>query len=891
MKEKKSTLAAKKGFAVFFHSVSIMVLAFCILLIGACGSFFSYDSVEYYFEKKPYEESPLLGNQILSDMVLACEIQEGKNLLFDENGNLKETEDYGYVYLTAEKEALPITLKDVLISAYYMERLQNDAYAYYDQAETAISDLLYYYNDETVNQWLEEQLKDGLPQDTEFLQWVAENQSQFGGSFFERMIYNEEIFVLKNDNSQLDGEDVNISNIEYTTTLGNFLSRQISDISEKLTYSSQTTLDSDRTNFQYVITSENGSRSGNAEQVENPIISIRISGDTGEVLLNKLSDFIENSDLIRELSGYELYDGTFTIEAGLSQTYHVWDKYRTGQELYQIFIAFMPAIFVCCIASFLVWMASLIYLICMSGHKTYGGNVHICFLDKWYLEFLTIAAAGLVSLIILTVDGAGGFVNAAYWSSFLFGMVWMVFVIAFLYVVIMLYLFSLIRRGKAGILWRSTFIAALIRWFRKIGRELMEAFTDGRKSTRKIFWYYWLYFLLNAALIYLLFRLWESFGRFGGMIDLAAFIILLFFWVWIQRRMIKILIQKNRQREEISRGIEEIRNGNLDYQVDTANFYSQEKQMADGINHIGEGLHAAVETSMKSERMKTDLITNVSHDIKTPLTSIINYVDLLKREKMENEKVQHYLDILDAKSQRLKNLTEDLVEASKASSGNIKLEMIRLDFIELVNQVNGEFKERLEEKNLTMVTNIPEGPAAIMADGRRLWRVLENLYGNVAKYAMEKTRVYIDVTKTDGEVSFSMKNISEAPLNISPEELTERFTRGDSSRTTEGSGLGLSIVKSLTELQKGSFEIYLDGDLFRATVTFPLADQKTEEPATESSVPEKENEERNGEEEEQDRLKALSRSVGEFLSSVLEDCKKLCGKIKEAFVNLWKRKD
>ena len=224
---------------------------------------------------------------------------------------------------------------------------------------------------------------------------------------------------------------------------------------------------------------------------------------------------------------------------------------------------------------------------------------------------------------------------------------------------------------------------------------------------------------------------------------------------------------------------------------------------------------------MKSERMKAALITNVYHDLKTPLTSIINYVDLMKREQIGNPKAEEYLQVLDQKSQRLKQLTEDLVEASRASSGNMVLDIQKIDFRELLMQTSGEFGERFMARELTLVEDYPKEPVYVNADGRKLWRIIENLYRNVEKYALPGTRVYLEL-KEDGKLAvLSMKNISEQPLNISPEELTERFIRGDESRSTEGSGLGLSIAKDLTELQNGSFVVFLDGDLFKVTLSFP----------------------------------------------------------------------
>ena len=250
------------------------------------------------------------------------------------------------------------------------------------------------------------------------------------------------------------------------------------------------------------------------------------------------------------------------------------------------------------------------------------------------------------------------------------------------------------------------------------------------------------------------------------------------------------------------------------------------------VNDIASGFSNAISESLKSERLKTELITNVSHDIKTPLTSIINYVDLLKKENIQNEKVKEYIDILDKKSQRLKKLTEDLVEASKVSSGNVKLNLEDINLKELFNQTIGEFKDRFEEKSLKIETTVPEKDIKIRADSRYLYRIIENLFSNITKYAQENSRVYIDIEEKEkienknenGQkenrryVNISIKNISKEKLNISSDELMQRFVRGDKSRYTEGSGLGLSIAKSLTELQGGKFDITIDGDLFKVEI-------------------------------------------------------------------------
>ncbi len=367
---------------------------------------------------------------------------------------------------------------------------------------------------------------------------------------------------------------------------------------------------------------------------------------------------------------------------------------------------------------------------------------------------------------------------------------------------------GLVRRLKAHMFWRGALVWKLGRMIRRTAISLYEHSSIVSRELIPFF-------------VIVLFNLLMGFigGTPGilaaGIVDVAAGCLL-----YLERKDLQSIVE----------GTQTIGGGRFDAKIDASRMHGENRALAEAVNSIGDGIQDAVATSMKDERLKADLITNVSHDIKTPLTSIINFVKLLKREDIEDERIRGYIEVLDAKSQRLRQLTDDLVEASKISSGNISLHMERINFVELINQTIGEFAEKMEEKCLQVIPMMPERPVYIEADSRRIWRVVENLFGNVYKYALEGTRVYLDLVERveNGQkvAVFSMKNISAQPLNINADELTERFIRGDVSRSTEGSGLGLSIAKNLTELQNGRFDIYLDGDLFKVILTFPCLEEE-----------------------------------------------------------------
>ena len=278
------------------------------------------------------------------------------------------------------------------------------------------------------------------------------------------------------------------------------------------------------------------------------------------------------------------------------------------------------------------------------------------------------------------------------------------------------------------------------------------------------------------------------------------------------------------QMERLQKGSSRIANGDLSQPIDTSKMVWEFKKHGENINKVGEGISKAVDNQLKSERFKTELITNVSHDIKTPLTSIINYVDLMKKQEITDPTLCEYVEVLDRQSGRLKKLIEDLMEASKASTGNLKVELEECDISMLMGQVAGEFEDRFTACGLETVITKPQMPIYVMADGRHLWRVLDNLMTNICKYSLPNSRVYIDLEQKENQVVIQFKNISKSQLNISSEELMERFVRGDSSRNTEGSGLGLSIAQSLTELMGGTMSLEIDGDLFKVILTYVVMD-------------------------------------------------------------------
>lgn len=491
----------------------------------------------------------------------------------------------------------------------------------------------------------------------------------------------------------------------------------------------------------------------------------------------------------------------------VDKDFPVLDRIKQEKLVYDKFEPWLVPVMAGSVLALILALAGVVILTIGAGRNNEDKKVHLNFFDRCYTETVAVVVFMIwlmgTSVIVQAMDDEE---MRIVWKTIGFGTLGLWFGIWFLAGWL-----SLVRRIKARSLWRDSLLRHILLLVRKCFSKCSNllVFLGGNMISRvKII-------LLFGIFIFLQFM-------FTGMTVEGGSALSLLLMIVMDCAVLYYLIKKAWGREQIIAGLKKITDGDLQYKIPTEKLSGEQEMVADYINHIGEGLDAAVENSLKNERMKTELITNVSHDIKTPLTSIINYVDLLKRENPEDPKIRGYLEVLENKAQRLKVLTEDVVEASKASTGNIALEMTDLNFIELVHQVIGEFEEKFEERNLTMVVHFDEEEAIICADGRRLWRVLENVFGNVSKYAMENTRVYVDVKVDRPNVQLSLKNISAQPLNISAEELTERFIRGDVSRNTEGSGLGLSIAKDLVQLQGGEFKLYLDGDLFKVTIEFRM---------------------------------------------------------------------
>ena len=427
-------------------------------------------------------------------------------------------------------------------------------------------------------------------------------------------------------------------------------------------------------------------------------------------------------------------------------------------------------------------MASFIYLVTVTGKVSFNDKeIHLSGMDGMYNDIKILLCIGLIAIWFILGEGFN-FTSEA-----------LVPEIVFISVPGLMLVLSLTRHIKKGTFYRHSLIYALCNRVYVVIKKSLDSGDTGRKVTLAI--------IIGILIYTLLIHATRSF-----------FPVVMAVGLWF-------VLKKANDFVTIRTGTEKIRNGELEYKIETDD-EGELKKLADDINSMAEGLNSAVEDAVKSERLKTELITNVSHDIRTPLTSIITYVDLLKNDK-DKSKAEGYIDIIEQKAQRLKVLTDELFDASKAASGDLPVNYEKINIAALMKQGLGEINDRIEESGLDFRLNIPDDNLYIKADGNLMWRAIENLLSNIFKYALAGSRVYLDITEWGDNVCLVLKNVSAAELNISPDELMERFTRGDESRSTQGSGLGLSIAKSLVEIQGGSFKIEIDGDLFKAIIIMP----------------------------------------------------------------------
>lgn len=491
--------------------------------------------------------------------------------------------------------------------------------------------------------------------------------------------------------------------------------------------------------------------------------------------------------------------------------------------------------------SFIFLLLFFVLAVTLAGHKKDVEGISTTVFDRLPTE----AGLILVLLGIGCLTGLGYYVSRIlHWDFHIKIPYILVFDYILLYPFCMFGLLSLIRRCKAIIILRNSLLWNSFRKFLTFLKDLVAE----RSITYRVAILLMIFAGIQSFAFYVFYRtiyrnivMLQGIGTSDKIIikDLINTIytindnnlelkrniiifatIIVLDYMYLGYVLFKVAIDYNILRKETKKLTE----GDLNHKIPVSNMCAPARTLGEYINNIGDGFSAAVDEKLKSERLKTELITNVSHDIKTPLTSIINYVDLLKKENIPNNAASEYLEILSAKSWRLKTLIEDLVEASKASSGTLAMNLECLNLVELVRQSIGEFEDRFISRNLEMVLNIAEEPIYIMADGRSTYRIIENIFSNAYKYALSGTRIYVDITSADNMTEVSVKNVSANKLNIRADELLERFVRGDLARNTEGSGLGLSIANSLASLQDATFDIVLDGDLFKAVVRFKRID-------------------------------------------------------------------
>lgn len=549
------------------------------------------------------------------------------------------------------------------------------------------------------------------------------------------------------------------------------------------------------------------------------IIGVSISDAAGE-LLYSYSD-VAGTTLYRNPSAYGYcfettvgYPGNwYSVEVYLAKEFTAGDTFSQLANLVHLACSLRYAVYPIVIISAILLVVTVVFLLVSSGRHKGENKPRAGWGTAVPFDILTAAVASAVMLMI------GFIIEYCYSNS---GWLFAVLTAAAVIVGFMLvlgWMMSFAVRIKLGKWWKNTLIYRILRliWhiLRAIGRGFAALFRAIPSVWRTVVIY------AVASLLVLVFM--------EGSLYRTDFGTILFVWFAVNFFLFPVVLYTATAVRKTGKNISRIADGHLDAKTDKKYLIGEFRRQANELDRVGEGMTKAVDERMKSERMKTELITNVSHDLKTPLTSIINYADLINREECDNPKIREYSEVLRRQSERLKRLISDLVEASKAATGNLEVSLVPLEVGVLLIQAEGEFEERLRAAGLEPIVRRPSMPVYIMADGRRLWRVFDNLLSNIIKYSMPSTRVWLTLEQSGNQAVVSFRNISREPLDISPDELLERFTRGDASRNSEGNGLGLSIAKSLTELQNGKLSLTVDGDLFKVTLRFPVVEAPKKE--------------------------------------------------------------
>lgn len=756
-----SITGVKKGIAIFLHLLSLVVLVIGVAYIMRSPNF---TKGIQWMNAKQYEDSELFVSRVEDDASMLFQFMFLKNI-FETDGFFDE----GKSLFTIEKSqglSEEYTIRDVM-------ELSKELGFYFD------SDFQVLLSDAA------SQSRFPSDRDTDkkyLVSWKAYGDFMFEEAstmdmsisdlVFESMEYLGRYYFAKKHT------DMKQTNLRYRLTFGE-------------------RIDTNDESFVYDDLKKYGRYA--AVSSESPMI---------ETNLPRIPD---NLKYLSDMTSARL-DSTYQVMLAIDTDYLVEDRYSLDSTQYQIDRNYYFRGIVFLIAGFFGMFITLVYMTVLIGAAISKDKKQIIApMDKLGVEVNVILAIlfGLFMQYLYrnSIDKILGIlfsrISLAQSRSVMSGVTgYLCFLVVFC---------SMIRSRKAGVLYEYSFTKKIVDGFGIF--KTSESYAQGLLRNFVLFCLMNLGFAMSAVYI---------FFRQTSLIEQIVAIIIVLLILMMDMVLYNRLYRNIVQREKIADALHSMFEQNEACQLDVEDFDGREAQMAKDLNNISQGLKKVVSEQVKSEKMKADLITNVSHDLRTPLTNIVSYIGLIRKENPTQPKILEHIQTIENSAQRLKNLTDDLLEASRAASGSINLDMKDIDIVSLVKQANGEFEEKYEERQLTIVSDLPKETIMIKADGQRLWRVLENLYSNAYKYAAAQSRVYVTMLKKEKQVVFTIKNTSQAALNISPEELTERFVRGDVSRSTAGHGLGLSIARSLTELQEGKFDISIDADLFTAKITFAI---------------------------------------------------------------------